>query len=109
MYVVLVGSVTALSLISYGCLRQTIHSKIASCGLAAVLVIFFAVWVELASAARQRPLLATGLFAAAIALFRLMGRFERPVQPSGRPNAGLSSQRTEPAPQPRHEHRDHSV
>lgn len=62
--------------------RRWTPRQTSSLALAAVLVGFFAVWVGLASATSTRPWLGTALFATALAIFKLMGRFETPIPPS---------------------------
>jgi cyclophilin family peptidyl-prolyl cis-trans isomerase len=49
--------------------------------LSSVLVGFFAVWVGLSGNSQPQPLVGAGLFATAIGVFKLMGRFERPAPP----------------------------
>jgi peptidyl-prolyl cis-trans isomerase B (cyclophilin B) len=49
--------------------------------LSSVLVGFFAVWVGLSGNSQPQPLVGAALFAAAIGVFKLMGRFERPAPP----------------------------
>jgi peptidyl-prolyl cis-trans isomerase B (cyclophilin B) len=50
--------------------------------LSSVLVGFFAVWVGLSGNSQPQPLVGAGLFATALGIFKLMGRFERPEPPA---------------------------
>jgi hypothetical protein len=52
--------------------------QVASMGLLVVLVGFFATWVALVPDSHQSDFTAIALFCGSIALFRLMGFFERP-------------------------------
>jgi cyclophilin family peptidyl-prolyl cis-trans isomerase len=52
-----------------------------SLALLVVLLTFFALWVSLGGTEAGSGLVGVALFAGAIATFRLMGRFERPVRP----------------------------
>jgi hypothetical protein len=50
-----------------------------------VLLAFFAIWVGLAGTDHGSGLVGVALFGGAIAIFRLMGRFERPTQAAPAP------------------------
>jgi peptidylprolyl isomerase len=56
--------------------------RVRSLSLLVVLATFFALWVSLGGTQSGSGLVGVALFGGAIAIFRLMGRFERPV-PSG--------------------------
>lgn len=58
-----------------------------SLALIVALLAFFAVWVALGGTAHGHGLVGVLLFAGAIAIFRLMGRFERPAQDASGRNA----------------------
>jgi peptidylprolyl isomerase len=62
--------------------------RVRSLALLVVLVTFFALWVSLGGTQAGSGLVGVALFGGAIAIFKLMGRFERPVPSSdlgGRP------------------------
>ena len=80
-FVLIIGGLAAgaLLLLAGYVISVRVTSRLAvSAVLALVLIGYFAVWVILAQPAREQPWLAIALFAGAIGLFRLMGRFERP-------------------------------
>jgi cyclophilin family peptidyl-prolyl cis-trans isomerase len=54
--------------------------QMSSLALVVVLLAFFAIWVGLAGTDHGSGLVGVALFGGAIAIFRLMGRFERPAQ-----------------------------
>jgi len=56
-----------------------------SLALLVALLSFFAVWVALGGTNQGSGLAGVALFGGAIAIFRLMGRFERPAQVAEQP------------------------
>jgi hypothetical protein len=80
-FVLITGGSVAGALLLLGgylvSLRVT-NRMVVAAALTTVLIGYFALWVTLAEPAREQSWLAVVLFAGAIGLFRLMGRFERP-------------------------------
>ncbi|MEP7115040.1 MAG: peptidylprolyl isomerase [Ilumatobacteraceae bacterium] len=65
------------------------QQRVKSLGLLVALLTFFAVWVALGGTKAGSGLAGVALFSGAIAIFRLMGRFERPI---ARPDLGRVAQ-----------------
>jgi cyclophilin family peptidyl-prolyl cis-trans isomerase len=76
---------------------------VTSLWLMVALLVFFAIWVAIGSSGLKSPPLAILLFGGAIAMFRLMGRFERPAilldksPPEPAPTAGDDAESREPS------------
>lgn len=73
--------------------------QMSSLALVVVLLAFFAIWVGLAGTDHGSGLVGVALFGGAIAIFRLMGRFERPAQVAVAPTpAETPAEVTSPSP-----------